>query len=96
MPCCFTSLWLLILPLVTSVCVVLLLALPVYPQNAQCALHFKEFLLGYKPRETIQVKFPYGDSTRRLADFSVGFCDGFTKVIIMVSILLFINKLDTW
>ena len=57
---------------------------------------FKEFLIhGYRvSAEAIDVKFTLTDSTRCLNDFSVRFVDGFTKVLLMMSILCFVEELE--
>ena len=66
-----------------------------YPQNEQCSVHFGEFLLGYRSSaESVETRFPYSDDSRQIADFSVCYNDGFTKVLIMMAILCFIHELD--
>lgn len=68
-----------------------------WPQNAQCAAHFNEFLDGYRlSQESVRIKFLNPRSDRRFELFSVGYIDGFTKILIMTSILCFIHELDTW
>ena len=41
-------------------------SLTVYPQNSQFALHWREFLGGYRPTESVETKFPFSDSSRAL------------------------------
>lgn len=51
--------------------------------------------MGYEShRESVEVKFPYGDATRAIVDGSVCFVDGYTKVLIMVGICTFCHQLD--
>ena len=71
-------------------------SLTVYPQNSQFALHWREFLGGYRSTESVETKFPFSDSSRALRVNSIGFVDGQTKVLIMVSILAMCHELDTW
>lgn len=73
-------------------------ALPDYPQNTQVAMHFREFLKrGYfVGSEYVQVKFPVGDGSRDILDGTVGICDGFCKILIMVGIILITHHLETW
>ncbi|CAL1131960.1 unnamed protein product [Cladocopium goreaui] len=65
-----------------------------YPQNSQFALHWREFLGGYRPTESVETKFPFSDSSRALRVNSIGFMDGQTKVLIMVSILAMCHELE--
>ena len=65
-----------------------------WPQNEQCRAHFGEFLRGYKPSlESVETRFPFSDATRVVKPFSVCFNDGFTKVLLMTAILVFIYEL---
>ena len=67
-----------------------------FPNNSQCSLFFREFAQnGYKSaHDAIVTKFPYGDGSRNLEPYSVGISDGFTKVILMFSIIGFAAELD--
>eukprot|EP00435_Cladocopium_sp_Y103_P023953 s3522_g5.t2 len=65
-----------------------------FPQNSQFVIHWREFLTGYRPTESVEVKFPYATSSRELKVNSVGFVDGQTKVLIMCSILAMIHELE--
>ena len=67
-----------------------------FPNNSQMALFFREFLqCGYRSSsEAIVVKFPYGDGSRALLPFTVGITDGLTKVLIMFSIIGFMEELE--
>lgn len=68
---------------------------PDWPQNEQCRAHFGEFLQGYRSSaESVEVRFPYADSTRQVKPCSVCFNDGFNKVLLMASIVCFIHELD--
>ena len=67
----------------------------VYPQNSQFKIHWREFLLGYRPTESVECKFPYSDGSRTLLPNSVGFIDGQLKVLCVCSILAMITALDT-
>ena len=71
-------------------------ASPDFPNNAQISLHYKEFLLsGYRQSaEAIMVKFPWADGTRELKAYSVGCVDGYTKIIIMLSLVGVIEELE--
>lgn len=42
----------------------------------------------------MECKFPYADSSRNLEDGTVGFIDGQTKVLIMVSMLAMMIDLE--
>ena len=66
-----------------------------FPNNSQLAMHFKEFLKGYRSSaESIITKFPYSDGSRRLEDFSVGCVDGFSKILLMLAIVSFVDELE--
>ena len=69
---------------------------PDFPNNNQFAIHFHNFLnAGYLlSSESIICKFPYADGSRLLADWSVGLVDGFTKVLLMLSIIAFCVELE--
>ena len=58
--------------------------------------HFPEFLQnGYKPHlGALEVKFPYRDSSRAIQAHSVGFVDGFCKVLCMLAIVTFCKELE--
>ena len=69
----------------------------VFPPNCQVDTHFREFLkFGNKSSEAIEVKFPYADSSRALLPGTVGYVDGFTKVLIMVGVCCIIHHLEPW
>ena len=52
--------------------------------------------MGYEShRESVEVKFPYGDATRAIVDGSICFVDGYTKILIMVGVCTFCHQLDT-
>ena len=66
-----------------------------FPNNSQLALHFKEFLKGYKSSsESVVTKFPFADGSRRLEDFTVGCVDGFSKILLMLAIVSFVDELE--
>ena len=68
----------------------------VFPQNAQVAQHFNEFLRGYRvSAEAVEVRFVHVDGTRAIHPQSVGISDGFGKVIIMVGICVIAYKLES-
>lgn len=69
---------------------------PDWPQNAQAAAHFAEFLTGYKPDEAVRVKFLRQPADRKLLPCTVGYVDGFCKVLIMVAVVTFIYELEPW
>ncbi len=53
--------------------------------------------MGYRASaESVETRFPYADSTRQVKPFTVCFNDGFTKILLMTSILCFIHELDSW
>ena len=69
----------------------------VYPNNCGIAAHWREFVKhGYLPKfEAIQTKFPFpGDGSRVIPDFSVGIVDGQTKILCMMSVVMFIKELE--
>ncbi len=69
----------------------------VFPPNCGVDIHFREFLkFGNKSNEAIEVKFPYADSSRKLLSGTVGYVDGFTKVLIMVGVCCIIHHLEPW
>ena len=72
-------------------------ALSDYPQKTQVSAHFREFLKnGYQvSAEAIQTKFPVADGTREIVLGTVGINDGFTKIVIMVGIILITHFLET-
>ena len=39
-------------------------------------------------------KFPFSDGSRRLEDFTVGCVDGFSKIVLMLSIVSFVDELE--
>ena len=57
-----------------------------------------DFLVrGYEShKESVEVKFPFGDDTREIRDQTVCFVDGFTKVLILVGIVTSCHQLDAW
>ena len=66
-----------------------------FPNNNQLSMHFKEFLSGYRSSaDSIVTKFPFADGSRTLDDFSVGCVDGFSKILLMISIVAFIDELE--
>ncbi|CAK8994487.1 unnamed protein product [Durusdinium trenchii] len=68
-----------------------------YPNNCGIAAHWREFAKhGYLPKfDAVQTKFPYpADGSRAITDFSVGIVDGQTKILCMMSLVLFIKELE--
>ena len=67
-----------------------------YPSNQQFIKHFGEFVkFGYKPHlGCVETKFPFKDGTRVIQPHSVGIVDGFCKIVIMLSIIVFCKELD--
>lgn len=67
-----------------------------FPSNVQFQAHFREFVEhGYKPSlGTVLIKFPGRDGTRSIPSGSVGLVDGFTKVLLMLSIICFLEELE--
>lgn len=67
----------------------------VYPSNCQFQAHFGEFLTyGYKPTESVSVKFHNDRGDRVLGRFETGFVDGQTKCLLMLSIVAFCAELN--
>lgn len=69
----------------------------VYPNNCGIAAHWREFAKhGYKSNfDAIQTKFPHAtDGTRGIQDFTVGIVDGQTKILCMMSLVLFVKELE--
>ena len=66
-----------------------------FPNNSQLSMHYKEFLKGYRSSaESVMIKFPFSDGSRRLDDFAVGCVDGFSKILLMMSIVSFVDELE--
>ena len=67
-----------------------------YPNNSQFTLFFKEFVtFGYRSStDAIVVKFPWADGSRNLELWSVGISDGFTKIILMLSVVAIAWELE--
>ncbi|CAK9024300.1 Uncharacterized protein SCF082_LOCUS16566 [Durusdinium trenchii] len=66
-----------------------------YPSNCQFQAHFGEFLTyGYKPTESVSVKFHNDRGDRVLGRFETGFVDGQTKCLLMLSIVAFCAELN--
>ena len=68
----------------------------VFPNNSNFRSHYKEFVVhGYRSSyEAIQCKFPLADSNRVLLDWSTGFVDGMTKIILCLCIIGFCEELE--
>ena len=67
----------------------------VFPVNAQFAVHFREFLKGYRSSaECVEVKFPKAQACRNIADFSVGICDGFLKILMVMGVIAIIHDME--
>ena len=69
----------------------------VYPNNCGIAAHWREFAKhGYLPKfEAVQTKFPFStDGSRAIPAFSVGMVDGQTKILCMMSLVIFIRELE--
>lgn len=72
------------------------LAPAVFPTNAQFASHFKEFILGYRPTESVECKFPHCGATRVIEEGSVGVVDGFLKILTMIGVCAILHFLVSW
>ncbi len=72
------------------------LALSDFPNNSQFILFFREFATyGYKSYvDSVVCKFPYADGSRTIELFSVGISDGFTKILLMLSLVAFSWELE--
>ena len=68
----------------------------VFPNNSNFRSHYKEFVVhGYRSSyEAIQCKFPLADSNRVLLDWSTGFVDGMTKIMLCLCIIGFCEELE--
>ncbi|CAK9080615.1 unnamed protein product, partial [Durusdinium trenchii] len=68
----------------------------IFPNNQQIYVIYKEFLEhGYKGAlGTVLIKFPHRDGTRSIPAGSVGLVDGFAKIMVMLSVVLFIKELE--
>ena len=68
----------------------------VFPNNSNFRSHYKEFVVhGCRSSyEAIQCKFPLADSNRVLLDWSTGFVDGMTKIMLCLCIIGFCEELE--
>ena len=60
------------------------------------SVHMPEFLKsGYKPAiGNVERKFPLRDGSRSIPSFSVGRCDGFTKIVLMMGVVGIVKELE--
>ena len=70
--------------------------MPVFPNNSQFTVFFREFVeFGYKcSAEAVVARFPLADGSRTLEPFSVGMSDGQTKIILIYAIVAFCIELE--